>query len=96
MNIEDIKTPNDLIEANNAQQSDDAIVDAALDAGIKVGHKVVLRLTKAAIDFHKKSLAEYATDDKIDPMAVILWTKDLTNLENALILLDSIDLGEEE
>ena len=96
MNLENINTVSELVEANQAPDADDAIVDAALEAGIQVGHSVVLRLTVAAIDFHKQVLAEKATEEDIDPMAIVLWTKDLTNLENAYQLLKTIDLGEEE
>ena len=96
LDLKDINNVNDLIELNNQQTDADVIVDRVMEAGIVVGHEVTLRLVTAAIDFHKKILAEKATDEDLDPCAVILWTKDLTNLQNARELLKTIDLGQEE
>ena len=95
MDLKNINNVNDLIEANKQPAPADVIVDQCLDAGIIVGQEVVMRLTKAAIDFHKKQLAELATSDDVDPCSVVLWTKDLTNLMNAFELLKTIDLGTE-
>ena len=94
MNLDSVKTPRDLEALNNQRSEADEIVDAVLEAGIIVGHEVTIRLINAAIDFHKKMVAEKATSDDLDAMDIILWTRDLTRLEDANDLLATIDLGE--
>ena len=96
MEFENINTLNDLVEFNNQASNTDDIMDKLMDLGIIAGHEVCVRLVGAAIDFHKKQLAELATEDDVDSCAVILWTKDLTNLQTAYQLLQTIDLGQEE
>ena len=96
MDLKNVNTVNELIDFNQQESTADEIMDKCLEAGIITGHEVCTRLVGAAIDFHKKRLAEYATDDEVDSCAVILWTKDLTNLQIAMNLLQQIDLGQEE
>ena len=95
MNLNEIKTVSDLIEQNNGQSFADEVIDQLMDAGIVIGHEVCVRLVGAAIDFHRKELADKATQEDLDAMDIILWTKDLTNLEHAKAILETIDLGQD-
>ena len=93
MNLENITNVNDLLEANEAPSEADAIMKEVLDAGVAVGHEVCTRLVEANILLHKKNLAELLTADEQDGVEVVLWSQDLTRLEQALELLKQVDVG---
>ena len=93
MNLENITNVNDLLEANEAPSEADAIMREALDAGVQVGHEVCTRLVEANITLHKKNLLENIQATEPDAVEVMMWTMDLTRLEQALALLKQVDVG---
>jgi len=93
MNLDNITNVNDLVEANEAPSEADAIVNEALDAGVVVGHEVSTRLVEANISLHKKMLLKNIQADKVDGVEVMMWTMDLERLEQALHLLQQVDVG---
>ena len=104
MDITNITTPADLERLNNEQPTEeefqqargevaDHITGLCMEAGVEVGHDVCIRLVQANISLHKKNLAERAKADTPDPIEVILWTQDLERLEQALRILQQVDVG---
>tara|TARA_Y100000768_G_scaffold338938_1_gene281891 strand:+ start:241 stop:525 length:285 start_codon:yes stop_codon:yes gene_type:complete len=93
MNLENITNVNDLLEANEAPSQADAIMKEVLNAGVVVGHEVCTRLVEANISLHKKNLLENLQSDKVDGVEVMMWTMDLERLEQALALLQKVDVG---
>ena len=93
MNMENITNVNDLLEANEAPSEADVIMKEVLNAGVQVGHEVTTRLVEANISLHKKNLLENIQADKVDAVEVMMWTMDLTRLEQALELLKQVDVG---
>ena len=93
MNLENITNVNDLLEANEAPSEADAIMKEVLDAGVQVGHEVTTRLVEANISLHKKNLLENIQATEPDAVEVMMWTMDLERLEQALALLQKVDVG---
>ena len=93
MNMEDITTPADLVEANEAPSEADVLMKECLAAGVTVGHEVTLRLVQSNISLHKQQLANKCKAEEVDAVEVVLWTQDLTRLETALNLLKEVEVG---
>ena len=93
MNLENITNVNDLLEANQAPSEADVVMKEVLHAGVQVGHEVCTRLVEANITLHKKNLLENIQATEPDAVEVMMWTMDLTRLEQALELLKQVDVG---
>ena len=93
MNLEQINTPQDLIEQNNVE-TDQERVKKLIDSVIEEGPETGLFITKVILEkletFHKSMLDEKIEEG--DHEQSIYWTVDLTRLENVISILDNVKL----
>ncbi len=93
MNLEQVNTPQDLIEQNNVE-TDQERVKKLIDSIIEEGPETGLFITKVILEkletFHKSMLDEKLEEG--DNEQSIYWTVDLTRLENVISILDNVKL----
>ena len=93
MDLQNVNTPGDLARENAQPTAEDKVVDLIMELGIQSGHAIVLRCVEAAIDLHKERVHEMVTsDEKVDPVDIVLWTKDLEKLVQAKQMLDEVEV----
>ena len=92
--FENINTVDDLLNMNkkDTPMSVDEICEAVAKTDVSTAKEVVMRLVGAAIGIHSMVLKEKATEDDVDSLEVIQWTRDLVQLQNAYELLSTVKM----
>ena len=96
-NLSDINTVSDLLELQKkaeAQENEPTVADKLMDLIIAedpaVGITVAYRVLHALRDFHKCGVEQYNDEGNLD--AALVWHTDYTKLDQAMSLIENIEL----
>ena len=90
MNLENVSTVSELLEANEeAKAPVQVAVEALCDCDYEESKKVITWLLTNMLDFHKEQAVKVLKGEQEGN--VIQWVTDVTNLETALELLNKVD-----
>ena len=91
MNLEQVNTPQDLVEQNNTQTDEERVtklLSSVLEEGPKVGLEFVKILVEKLETFHVTMLKDKIEDEDMEQ--IVFWTTDLTKLQNVMDILKDV------
>ncbi len=91
MNLEQVNTPQDLVEQNNTQTDEERVtklLSSVLEEGPKVGLEFVKILVEKLETFHVTMLKDKIENEDMEQ--IVFWSTDLTKLQNVMDILKDV------
>ena len=93
MNLQEINTPAELLEANNTEQhTSESLYQLACDElDMKQAHELAVMIVDQLAQFHQHTKNQLIDDDDMEAVA---WSKDEAYYHSALMALNAVDNGD--